>query len=538
MRFFDRVRCTTTTVGTGALAFGGAASSAFRTPIEAGALTGDVVSYMIEQDADFEVGTGTIADGGATLVRSTVLLSKASGVLGTGLIELNGVSAIVSLIVSAAELQTLWDQTRYWHREKEVVITASSYAVQLSDTGRVLAINASGAATLSLPPLAGTDEHVFLVSNISTSLVTVDPDGSETIGNASTLVLRPGTLALIRPASDKSKWRAEGWTSLDISGGSAAYPAMRVGAEGNGFWQAGSSLYAAVNGATVMGLGQNTAAFNPPAGGSFTQFLTADLLAYQRMISYNSANTVGPTIFLQRGRGSAASPADIATNDQIGVLRFQAYAGGAYREAGQITYTMIETTPGSGALAARMTGTMARLGTTTLVEVYKWEADTGLWVLGINVVDGKGHLKRRQYAAGSLPAASTSTGTDFASSDANSAHLTSDGTNIVAPGVKVLNALAANGTISIPGGFRVMGIAYANTTANAVTGGIKIGTTSGGTDVVAAQAVGANAIGTVADADILKRLFSRTAAQTLYIQAVTAWNSASVELSLDLKKVF
>ena len=71
-----------------------------------------------------------------------------------------------------------------------------------------------------------------------------------------------------------------------------------------------------------------------------------------------------------------------------------------------------------------------------------------------------------------------------------------------------------------------------------MTGGIKIGTTSGATDVVAAQAVGANALGTIADASILKKVFSRSAAQTLFIQAVTAWNSASVELAFVLAKVF
>jgi hypothetical protein len=71
-----------------------------------------------------------------------------------------------------------------------------------------------------------------------------------------------------------------------------------------------------------------------------------------------------------------------------------------------------------------------------------------------------------------------------------------------------------------------------------VTGGIRIGTTAGGADVVAAQAVAGNAIDTVAEANILKRVFSRTAAQTLHIQAVTAWNSASVELAFVMRKVF
>ena len=71
-----------------------------------------------------------------------------------------------------------------------------------------------------------------------------------------------------------------------------------------------------------------------------------------------------------------------------------------------------------------------------------------------------------------------------------------------------------------------------------MTGGIRIGTTSGAADVVAAQAIGGNSLDTIGDASILKKVFSRAAAQTLFIQAVTNWNGASVELSFVLGKVF
>lgn len=97
---------------------------------------------------------------------------------------------------------------------------------------------------------------------------------------------------------------------------------------------------------------------------------------------------------------------------------------------------------------------------------------------------------------------------------------------------------AANVTVSVPAGFAIEAIYFNNTTANAVTGGVKIGTTSGATDVVAAQAVGANALGAVLGADILKRIFSTTVAQTLYIQPVTGWNSASVNIVVALRKVY
>jgi hypothetical protein len=98
-----------------------------------------------------------------------------------------------------------------------------------------------------------------------------------------------------------------------------------------------------------------------------------------------------------------------------------------------------------------------------------------------------------------------------------------------------LNTLAANGTFTVPAGMTIESIVYENTTANAVTGGVRFGTTNGGAEVVTSQAIGANAVGQITDANILLRFFSSTAQQILYIQAVTAWNSASVKFYIKLK---
>jgi len=99
-------------------------------------------------------------------------------------------------------------------------------------------------------------------------------------------------------------------------------------------------------------------------------------------------------------------------------------------------------------------------------------------------------------------------------------------------------AANANTTFVVPAGHQIEHIAFFNTTANAVSGGVKIGQTNGGTEVVAAQAVGANALGTVAGADVLKRVFSTTAATTLYVQAVTSWASANVQFKITTRKMF
>ncbi len=95
----------------------------------------------------------------------------------------------------------------------------------------------------------------------------------------------------------------------------------------------------------------------------------------------------------------------------------------------------------------------------------------------------------------------------------------------------------ANTTVVIPAGYVILALALQNTNANAVTGGVKIGTTSGATDVVAAQAVGANAIIGVADATLLLKLFSMSATQTLFIQPVGSWNSAVVNFQFILSRL-
>jgi hypothetical protein len=96
--------------------------------------------------------------------------------------------------------------------------------------------------------------------------------------------------------------------------------------------------------------------------------------------------------------------------------------------------------------------------------------------------------------------------------------------------------LNANTTIAIPYSWGIDSISFRNTTANAVTGGIRIGTTNGGNEVVTAQAVGANELVQILPQDIKKYFFAHNATTTLYIQAVTAWNSASVIMQVKLKQ--
>jgi hypothetical protein len=95
----------------------------------------------------------------------------------------------------------------------------------------------------------------------------------------------------------------------------------------------------------------------------------------------------------------------------------------------------------------------------------------------------------------------------------------------------------ANATADVPAGYIIGSITIENYGGNAITGGLKIGTTSGGEEVLAAYAVAGSTLYTVADALILKRFFSVSASTVLYFQPATSWNSATVQITIPLDRV-
>ncbi len=99
---------------------------------------------------------------------------------------------------------------------------------------------------------------------------------------------------------------------------------------------------------------------------------------------------------------------------------------------------------------------------------------------------------------------------------------------------KRLVRLTANGTIVIPAGCLLRRIYFRNRSAvNAVTGGIRVGTAATGTQVVTAQAVAASAI-----VSIIPTIENyQAAAQTLYVEAVTAWNGADVDVVVIYEEI-
>ncbi|MGE0212735.1 MAG: DUF2793 domain-containing protein [Parvibaculaceae bacterium] len=249
-----------------------------------------------------------------------------------------------------------------------------------------------------------------------------------------------------------------------------------------------------------------------------------------------SASGFGPQYYFLKGRGGTIGDvASVQDGDELGAFSF-AGMDGVQATNGAILRVAVDGTPGASSLSCRFMFLLSNAGATP-VEKMRISADGSIQLGGANtVITAARHFVTRQYANTALP--SVAAGEHVGSSDIAGALLGSDGTSWLSPGVKRLRAVTANTTVSIPAGWAIEAIHYAETAGNAVTGGVRIGTTSGGTDVVAAQAVGASSLGTVASGDILKRVFSRTVAQTLHVQAVTAWNSASLELSVMLRKAF
>jgi hypothetical protein len=91
--------------------------------------------------------------------------------------------------------------------------------------------------------------------------------------------------------------------------------------------------------------------------------------------------------------------------------------------------------------------------------------------------------------------------------------------------------VTATGTTSyqigtLPPGAYIKGFFFQNTDAtHAVTGNVSCGTSAADTSIITSMAVGTSSIGFEADTAISKRVFSTTAAQPIFCQAITSWNT-------------
>lgn len=82
-----------------------------------------------------------------------------------------------------------------------------TYSLQGSDEGKLIMFTGAGGVELDLLAVADSGEgFTFLVENNTSSTVTIDPDGSEQINDAASLVLQDGESAIV--VCTGSAWRA------------------------------------------------------------------------------------------------------------------------------------------------------------------------------------------------------------------------------------------------------------------------------------------------------------------------------------------
>jgi hypothetical protein len=105
-------------------------------------------------------------------------------------------------------------------------------------------------------------------------------------------------------------------------------------------------------------------------------------------------------------------------------------------------------------------------------------------------------------------------------------------------GKKLIQNITGATTLVVPANMYILGIVVESINSNPIIGGIKIGTTIGGNDVVNGFPILGSTLTHVTDSSISKKIFSKTLETTLYIDAVTLFNNASVNVSLLLRESF
>lgn len=205
----DRVKETTTTTGTGTITLAGAVTG-FQSFSVIGNANTTYYAIVAQTPGEWEVGIGTYTSAGTTLSRDTVLASSNSGSLvvfsagtkdvwcdypaGTAVFASNNAGTSGQVLASNGT-----GVAPSWQNVPATTMTISNktgaYTVVSGDNGTIINCT-SGSFTVSLTAAAtlgaGFNCWIWNTSNTATDVITIDPNGAETIDGVATLTLRRG----------------------------------------------------------------------------------------------------------------------------------------------------------------------------------------------------------------------------------------------------------------------------------------------------------------------------------------------------------
>ena len=353
---FDRIKVATATVGTGNVVVG-AAQSTFRDFVGGGVAEGNQISYLIEDNLGWEIGTGIYTASTGSFTRNVLNSSSANAA-----ISLSG-SAVVSLTALSTDLatldnpQTLTSKTLTSATVTGSTINSTTIGATTPSTGAFTTLAASGAvsgagfnAYLASPPaIGGTTPAAITGTSITGSTITA---------NSAFAGPHNGTVGATTPNSGAFTTLS---ASSTISGtGFSAYLASPPAI--------GGTAAAAITGTTITA---NTAFAGPingtvgattPNTGAFTTLSASSTISGTGFTNYlASPPAIGGTAPAAVGATTVTASTSVLSNGSGGV----GYSTGAGAAVTQLTSrtTATPTTGAKPAGAITLFTTTATVGT-------------------------------------------------------------------------------------------------------------------------------------------------------------------------------
>ncbi|MCF4166466.1 DUF2793 domain-containing protein [Zavarzinia compransoris] len=155
---------------------------------------------------------------------------------------------------------------------------------------------------------------------------------------------------------------------------------------------AGGDLLAAAGALPLAGGVAMGGSFNADSTGSLAYSWSGGSVAVN--LSAYSDNAIGPILKMQKARGTGAAPVAVQKNDLLFRLSATAYDGSSYPLVGEEVIQVISPVPASGDMATRWRLRLCPLGSASLMEVARFEGDSGLSLFGANCVISADRLHR------------------------------------------------------------------------------------------------------------------------------------------------